>query len=120
MNQSLLSEETEERTAPFTLSPHAIVVFTARTVFAREGKWRGEALYGRLDNGRPVSISTSNDRGLITVRVTVPGGGNLGFSYQIFADEATLERVKRLVRHFFTLQCQRAAEWDMEKAAEAI
>lgn len=96
------------------LSTKEIVALTANAVFATEGYWQGSALYGRLDNGRPASVISSEKKGLLSVRVNVPGNGNLGFGFQIFSDEATPARVNRYIRHHLSTHCQRVAEWETE------
>lgn len=101
------------------LSTTEIIGRTADAIFATEGEWVGSALYGRLDNGRPVAVIASENNGLVSIAVNIPGNGKLGFRYQMFADDATEARIQRYISHHLAGHCQRVAEWETESLLSA-
>lgn len=84
------------------------------------GKAKGYHTYGRITtaNGdRPASTTVRKEDGMISVRLGVPGGGNLTFSFSLFEEDATPERVGRYIAHHLKQQAKRVKEWEAELAS---
>lgn len=79
--------------------------------FLVEGDWDGDNYHGRLASGRIASVRVRETDGMMSVVLGVPGGGGLGTSFRIFADEATSERVTRYVEHMYLTHKKALSEW---------
>lgn len=57
---------------------------------------------GELESGRRARVRVAEDaEGMMTVTVLVPGGGGLGCTVKLWADEATESRVERHLNYAF-------------------
>ena len=69
--------------------------------FMANGTWDsdGYRYRGNLANGRIASAYAVDRDGMIHAMLQVPGSGGLSTSFQLFADDATDERINRFIVH---------------------
>lgn len=68
--------------------------------------------YGRLANQRPGAVQVREHDEMLTVRANIPGNGELGFSFRLFADEATEARINRFIQHYVKRHRNAVANWE--------
>lgn len=81
------------------MTAQEIMAHVTNIVVQEEGREVNERVtYGRLKTmDRPVSVRATDERGMMFVRVGVPGMGNMSFDFNLFADEATEKKIDRFL-----------------------
>lgn len=72
---------------------------------------------GQLDNNRPATVRVVQRDEMLSVGLLVPGMGDMSISFQLFADEATEERIERYLNHYLGIHKNAKAEWDSNHKA---
>lgn len=70
---------------------------------------------GRLDTNRTATVRVVQKDEMLTVGLLVPGMGDMSISFQLFADEATEERIERYLNHYLGLHKEAKANWEATK-----
>lgn len=92
------------------LTPKEVTVLIVNKFIAK-GEWDGENYHGYLPSGRIASVRVHETDGMLSAVLGVPGGGGLGASFKIFADDATPERVTRYIEHIYLAHQKAKAKW---------
>ena len=68
--------------------------------------------HGYLDNERIAAVQVIQHGEMVNVRLVVPGAGDMGFDFALFADDATEERIERYLKHYLGRHEKAKAKWD--------
>lgn len=72
----------------------------------------GDYVRGRLRNGRGARIRVMENDGMLNVQLLVPGSGDMGIGFSLFAEDATVERIDRFIAHAEKAQKRNMERWE--------